>query len=115
MFAAQDVDISTPEIEAIRASLKERAERLFPFLDAGQVGIYRDGSLGIRTMDNLNLQERAVLIRLVEEDNLDRLALYREIAKANGFPDKANEVQAIFAETWREKAAPGWFLETDLC
>ena len=47
---------------------------------------------------------------MVEQENRDRLRLYREIARANDFPDKAGEVQAIFADSWREKAASGWYL-----
>jgi uncharacterized protein YdbL (DUF1318 family) len=109
----QDIDISSPEIEAIRASLKLRAQNLYPYLDAGQVGIARDGMLKIRTVENLDLRQRAALHRLVEADNQDRLGLYREIARANGFPDKVTEVRTVFAESWREKAASGWYLEND--
>jgi|GEM_PF-6610359 len=112
-IGAQDIDVSTPEIEAVRASLTWRAESLFPLLDGGQIGIAYDGMLKIRSTEGLGLRQLAMLHRLVEEDNRDRLALYRDIALANGFPEKVPEVQAIFADSWRARAAPGWFLETD--
>ena len=39
------------------------------------------------------------------------MRLYQEIARANGFPEKAGEVQDIFADSWREQAHKGWYLE----
>ncbi len=107
----QDVNISTPEIRAIRDSMKARNQALLPFLDGGQVGIGTDGLLAVRTADGLGLKERAEVNRLVNAENADRRRLYEEIARANGFPEKVGEVQEIFARTWREKARGGWYLE----
>ena len=109
--AAQDIDVSTPEIRAIREAMKERSGQLFPYFDAGQAGIGLDGSVKVRSTDGLGLKQRAEAQRLVDAENQDRQRLYLEIARANGFPDKADEVQAIFAESWRDKAAKGWYLE----
>jgi uncharacterized protein YdbL (DUF1318 family) len=111
--AAQDINVSTPEIRALREAMTERAGQFFPYLDAGQVGIGLDGLLKIRTTEGLGLKQRADVQRLTETENQDRLRLYQEIAKANGFPDKVKEVQEIFAATWRDKAAKGWYLEQD--
>lgn len=110
-YAAQDIDITTPEIRAIREAMKERSASLFPYLDAGKIGVGADGFLKVRTLDGLDLRSKGEVNRLVKAENDDRQRLYKEIAKANGFPDQVGEVQAIFAETWRQKAAPGWFLE----
>lgn len=112
-YAAQDIDITTPEIRAIREAMKERSAALIPYLDAGKVGIGGDGLLKVRTVDGLDLKAKGEVNRLVKAENDDRLRLYREIAKANGFPDRADEVRSIFAETWRQKAASGWYLEKD--
>jgi uncharacterized protein YdbL (DUF1318 family) len=109
--AAQDIDVSTPEIRALRESMKERSGQLFPYLDAGQVGIGLDGLIKIRTTEGLGLKQRADVQRLADAENQDRQRLYLEIAKANGFPDKVAEVQTIFAATWRDKAAKGWYVE----
>ena len=109
--AAQDIEVSTPEIRALREALKERSVQLIPFLDSGHVGIALDGSVKVRSTDGLGLKQRAEVQRLIEVENQDRLRLYLEIARANGFPDKTDEVQAIFAESWRDKAARGWYLE----
>lgn len=110
--AAQDVDVTTPEIRAIRADMKARFGQLKPYLDTGSVGIAADGLLVVRSMDDLNLQQRAEVKRLVDAENKDRIRLYQEIARANGFPEKTAEVQSIFADSWRDKAAAGWYLQT---
>ncbi|KIH78020.1 Protein of unknown function [Geoalkalibacter ferrihydriticus] len=110
-YAAQDINVSTPEIRAVKESMKERSERLFPFLDTGHVGISADGLLKVRRTDGLDLRTRGEVNRLVGEENTDRQRLYREIARANGFPDRVHEVQSIFADSWRDNAAAGWYLE----
>jgi uncharacterized protein YdbL (DUF1318 family) len=110
-YAQQDIDVSTPEIRAIRASLKARSDKLFLYFDAGNVGVGRDGLLKVRSTEGLDLKGRAEVNQLVSAENQDRLRLYKEIARANGFPEKADEVQRIFAQTWREKADQGWYIE----
>lgn len=110
-YAAQDINVSTPEIRAVKDAMKQRSERLFPFLDSGHVGIGADGLLKVRSTDGLDLRSRGDVNRLVAEENADRQRLYREIARANGFPERAQEVQAIFADSWRENASAGWHLE----
>lgn len=110
-YAAQDVNVSTPEIRTIKASIKDRSTRLFPYLDGGQVGIGNDGLLKLRSSDGLDLKSRAEATRLVKDENADRMRLYQEIARANGFPEKTAEVKAIFADSWRDQARKGWYLE----
>lgn len=110
-YAQQDINVSTPEIRAIRESMKARSAQLFPFLDSGHVGIGLDGLLKVRTTEGLALKPRADVQRLVDAENQDRRRLYQEIAQANGFPDKVAEVQAVFADSWRDKAAKGWYQE----
>jgi uncharacterized protein len=112
-YAAQDIDITTPEIRAIREAMRERSAALIPFLASGHVGVGADGYLKVRTIDGLDLRARGEVTRLVKAENDDRARLYREIARANDFPDRVGEVQSIFAETWRQRAASGWYLEKD--
>lgn len=111
VHAAQDLDVSTPEIRVIKQSMKERTDDLQPLLQVGQVGLAADGLLAIRDLAGLDLRSRSQAKRLVEEENSDRLRLYREIARANDFPDKADEVKAIFADSWRQQAPAGWYLQ----
>jgi uncharacterized protein YdbL (DUF1318 family) len=111
-YAAQDINLSTPEIRAIKDSIKQRAAALIGFLKAGNLGLGHDGLLVLRGTDGLNLKQRGEVNRLLKEENADRLRLYKEIAVANGFPDKVAEVQSIFAESWQSQASKGWFVET---
>jgi uncharacterized protein YdbL (DUF1318 family) len=111
VFAAQDINVSTPEIRALKEAIKNRAGQLFPYLDSGHVGIGNDGMLKVRSTDGLLLKARGEVNRLIAAENADRQRLYAEIARANGFPDQTDEVRAIFAASWREQARPGWFLE----
>ena len=111
-YAATDIDVTTPEIRAIRADMKTRFDQLESYLGTGNVGIAEDGLLAVRSQDGLNLKQRAEVSRLVDAENKDRLRLYQEIARANNFPEKAGEVQSIFADSWRDKAAKGWYMQT---
>lgn len=111
VYAGPDINVSTPEIRAIKEAMTTRTAELRPFLNGGQVGIGRDGLLKVRTLEGLDLRARSQVNRLVTAENQDRLRLYKEIANANKFPERANEVQAIFADSWREQAASGWYIE----
>jgi len=110
-YAAQDINVSTPEIRALRADMKARFDQLSPSLDSGHVGIDARGYLELRTTDGLGLKQRAEVKRLIDAENQDRKRLYQEIAKANDLPDKADEIETIFSESWRDKAAKGWYLQ----
>lgn len=111
--AAQDIEVTTPEIRAIKAGMKERFEQLAPYLDSGHAGIAKNGLLEVRNSEGLDMKARADLNRLVKAENQDRLRLYKEIAVANEFPDRVDEVQSIFANSWRDKARSGWYLQGD--
>lgn len=112
-YAAQDIDVTTPEIRALKNAMKDRADQLLPFLDGGQIGIDSDGMLNIRSTDGLGLKDRAAAKRLTDAENSDRQRLYEEIARANGFPERADEVRDIFADSWRDKARKGWYVQSD--
>lgn len=110
-YAAQDINVSTPAIRALKESIKARADELIGLLNSGNVGLSHDGLLKIHSSDGLNLKQKGQLNQLVNAENQDRLRLYQEIAVANDFPDKVDEVQSIFADSWRNQAQKGWFLE----
>jgi uncharacterized protein YdbL (DUF1318 family) len=52
--------------------------------------------------------------RLVGEENSDRQALYSEIIRANSLDlGSLPEVQKLFANSWRDKSSPGWWIQSD--
>lgn len=109
---AANLDISSPEIRAITASMQTRFGQLTKFFDSGAVGLTQNGLIEVRDAAGVALPDRAVLNRLVTEDNKDRETLYTEIAKANGHPEWAADIRKIFARRWVERGAkPGWYYQ----
>ncbi len=109
--AAADLDIRTPVIQAIRASLAARHARLVPFYADGAVGITRAGLLTVRDLAAVPLPRRNLVRRLVAEDNRDRNALYQAIAAANGHPQWESEIRGVFARRWIANAPAGWWYQ----
>lgn len=109
-----DINVSNPAIRALKDSIKNRSNSIKPFMDRGNVGISRDGLLTVRTIEGLNLKERAEVQQLVDAENRDREALYGEIAKANNIAkESVPKIKTIFAKSWREQAQPGWWIQDE--
>jgi uncharacterized protein YdbL (DUF1318 family) len=107
-----NLDVSSPEIRAITASMQTRFGQLERFFDAGVVGLTADGLIDIRDIGAAALPDRALVKRLVAEDNTDRNALYDAIARKNGRPEWAPDIRRIFAQRWVERGAkPGWYFK----
>jgi uncharacterized protein YdbL (DUF1318 family) len=106
-----DLNISTPEIRAIIASMHQRfQQQLKPFFASGAVGLTADGVLAVRDPSSVPLAQRATLVRVVAEQNQDLSLLYGEIAKANGHPEWASDIRTVFAQRWRARARErGWY------
>lgn len=110
--AAVDVNVSTPAIRNIRASLASRFPQLQPLYTKGAIGETNTGLIAARDTGALSLKEKADLNRLVEQENADRQALYTEVIRANSLdPGQLGEVQRLFANSWRDKSAPGWWVQ----
>ena len=116
-YAAQD-QVAAPEITnpAIRKIIDSRAARLDAInaLKAeGVIGESNQALLVIRNLDAIQgLKERADAQRLVKDENADREQLFKEIAAAKNV-DLAQlpQIRATYAETLREMAHPGDWLQ----
>jgi uncharacterized protein YdbL (DUF1318 family) len=107
-----NIDISSPEIRALTASMQQRFAQLEKYFASGAVGLSADGMIGERDQSAVALAERAVVKRLVAEDNKDRASLYAEIAKANGHSEWEAEIRSTFARRWIERGAKtGWYYQ----
>jgi uncharacterized protein YdbL (DUF1318 family) len=107
-----NLDVSSPEIRAITASMQTRFGQLERFFDSGVVGLTADGLIDIRDIGAAALPDRALVKRLVAEDNADRDALYDAIARKNERPEWAPDIRRIFAQRWVERGAkPGWYFK----
>lgn len=113
-FAAQlDIDISSPGIDKLRASMRKRHQALSPFYASGAVGMTATGLLDARDLAAVPLARRNALKQLVAEENRDRNALYQGIARENGHLEWESEIRATFAERWITNAPRGWWYQDD--
>lgn len=110
--AQADLNVSTPAIRQLVASMEERHTRLKKYYDAGAVGLTRDGLVEVRDQNLVPLPERNSTRKLVADENADRASLYREIAAANGHPEWETDIRNTFAERWASRASSeGWYFQ----
>jgi len=110
--ANANLDVSSPQIRALTASMRTRFGELKKYFDSGAVGLTNDGMIEVRDPNAAPLSERATVKRLVAEDNRDRAALYAEIARANNHPEWEQDIRRTFARRWIDTgASPGWYYQ----
>ncbi len=106
-----DINISTPAVKKIEASMRRRHGQLLPHYNSGAVGLTGDGLVALRDPKAVPLKVRKQVNQLVAAENRDRNALYREIAKANGHPEWEKDIRATFARRWTDRAQGGWWYQ----
>ena len=108
--AEADININTPAISALRASLKKRAIALKQHYASGAVGLTSNANVQIRDQSLISLKERNQVKKLVADENKERGALYAEIARANNHPEWEADIRSTFARVWIEEVAAGtWY------
>jgi uncharacterized protein len=113
-YAEVNIDVSTPAIRGIKESIKSRFAQLKTFYDKGAVGENNKGLVEVKDTAGLNLQEKSLVNKLIDQENRDRAALYSEIAGANKLgSDSVSQIKKIFANSWREKSQSGWWVQND--
>lgn len=110
-LAAADLEINTPAISALKASMQTRHGELAGFYGSGAVGLTRDALVAVHDANAAPLAQRQKLNSLVAAENNDRNALYKEIATANGHAEWEAEVRNTFAQRWVQKAQGGWWYQ----
>jgi len=107
-----EIDINTPQINAIKARMAQRQrQHLDSLFDAGAIGFSSDGLVTVRDRSAVALSERRTIESIVADENRDRKAVYREIAVANGHPEWEKDIQDTFAREWVRNARKGWFYQ----
>ena len=110
-WAQANLEINTPAINTLKKAMGDRHAQLAPHYASGAVGIGRDGNVALVNANAVPLPQRAAVGSLVQAENADRAALYREIARANGKPEWEGEIRNTFGQRWIEKAQPGWTVQ----
>ena len=107
-----NLDVSGPEIRAVTGSMQQRFGQLQKYFQSGVIGLTTDGLIAVRDQNAVPLAGRAVVTRLVTEDNRDRETLYAELAKANKHPEWEPDIRRTFARRWVERGAQsGWYYQ----
>ncbi len=106
-----NLDISSPAIGKIEASMRARHAKLLRYYNSGAIGLTANGLVAVRDAKSIPLNARKSVNQLVADDNRDRSALYREIAAANGHPEWQAQIQATFARRWIDLAQAGWYYQ----
>jgi uncharacterized protein YdbL (DUF1318 family) len=104
-----NVDISSPPVKKIRDSMAARHKQLAPYYTSGAIGLTQDALIEVRELSAVPLQERNTVRKLVADENADRQALYREIARANGHPEWEGDIRQVFAKRWINKKQANWY------
>lgn len=110
--AQANLEINTPGVTSIQASMQKRHSELAPLYASGAVGLTRDGNVAVRDPAAVPLAQRASVNALVAAENQDRAALYREIARANNRPEWESDIRNTFALRWIERAQAGWYYQS---
>ena len=86
-------------------------EQLRGYYVSGAIGLTHDGLIAMRDANAIPLAQRQQVNSLIAADNQDRLALYREVARANNHPEWESEIRATFAKRWIERVPDGWYYQ----
>ena len=111
-FAAADLEVNTPGVNAIKQSMQARHAQLAGHYTSGAVGLTADGLIALRDAGAVPLAQRQAVNALVAAENNDRNALYAEIANANNHPEWQAEIRSTFAQRWIQRAQPGWWVQS---
>ncbi len=109
--ASANINIQSPAIKTLRASMESRFAKLKPFYQNGGVGMTNGGLIKVRDLKAVSLRDRKTVTTLVADENRDRNALYVEIARANGHPEWEADIRKTFAERWIANAPAGWWYQ----
>lgn len=111
-WAQGNLEINTPAISQIKSGMQARHAQLAPHYASGAIGFGADGTVALRDAGAVPLAQRQAVQGLVVQENADRAALYREIARAYGHPEWEADIRNTFAQRWIERAQPGWYVQS---
>ena len=110
-YASINIDISSPSIQNLRDNMVARHQKLKRGYNIGAIGITNSGLVTLRNADKIPLKSLPKIQRWIEEENQERLNLYKEIALANHHPEWEADIRIIFISRWIELAESGWWYQ----
>lgn len=109
--AQGNLEINTPVVAQLKGAMQARHTQLSPLLLSGALGLAFDGTVQMHDANAVPLAQRQAAQGLIAAENVDRIALYREIARANGKPEWEQDIRTTFAQRWIDKAPAGWWVQ----
>ena len=110
--AEPDININTAAISRLRKGMEARQSKLRPYYRGGAIGFDQAGRVAVRDLAAVSLNQRNQMKKLVADENRDRDALYREIARANGHPEWEKDIRKTFSRIWIEEAPAGYWYKS---
>jgi len=107
--AEANININTAAISKLRSSMNKRQRNLSGFYKSGAIGFDQAGRVAVRDAAAVPLNKRNQMKKLVADENRDRDALYREIARANNHPEWEKDIRKTFSRIWIEEAPAGYW------
>ena len=102
-WAEEATTVSNPTIRSLKESMRTRYAAMKPFYQKGLLTEGDNGLVSVAETQGLGLKEQRDLNSLVNAENKDRQALYREVAKALKIdPGQVDRVAEIFAKEWQK-------------
>ena len=109
---APDIQVRTPQTDAIRERMKARfSGQLKGLFDSGAVGFTANGQVAVRDAGSLPLDQRSQANAIVGQENNDRNALYSAIARANGHPEWEPQIRKTFADGRVQRSPSGGYYQ----
>ena len=106
-----NLDIGTPPVVVVKHSLAQRASRLVRFYDAGIMGLGNDGMIKLRDASRLNLPQRQIAEKLIDNENPDRNSLIYALAEAHGGQSWEPVARAAQIKRWQSQWHSGWWIQ----
>ena len=101
----------SPAVTKLEKSLKSKMKQVAPYISKGAVGLTNDGLLTVKNAKAVSPKERGKVNKLVNSINSERMALYKESARALGNPQWQKKQQMTYAKTWIKQAKKGWWYQ----
>lgn len=107
-----DPEITNPAIRRIISSRAQRVAELDRHKASGVLGENNKALVEVRSLDALELRDRAAVQKLVRDENADRDRMFREIAAATQADlSQLGRIQETYAQTLRANARPGDWIQ----
>lgn len=111
-WAGDELTVSNANIRSLKDRIKNTYPMLRKWLIKGVLGEDANGYVAMRSEQGLNLKEKMDVRRIMNEENTNRKALYKAVAKALDIPpSEVPKVGKIFADSWQQAVPQGAWVE----